>query len=317
MERHLQLAPMQAMTDIFFMNTYHRIFGGFSEMMAPYLMASSNSPIKIKNLQKYFAELNDGITLIPQLLSNDSKGFLHVANSLYDLGYEKINWNLGCPFPFVTKKQRGAGLLPFPDKIQEILEDIEPFLKPKLSIKVRLGLMHSNELLPLIDIFNDYPITELIVHPRTAEQKYEGLADKELFGELFPKIKMPVIYNGDILRKEQVYEIEKDHPEVKGFMIGRGAFINPFITNQINNIEFTIEEKKAKFLELYFELHNHYKGKSKSDIKFLNRMKELWWYFAQSFEKGDTYLFALKTINQVDIFEDTVKRIFENGKLVY
>lgn len=317
MDRHLQLAPMQAMTDIFFMNTYHQIFGGFSEMMAPYISASSNSPIKIKNLQKYFAELNQGITLIPQLLSNDANGFLHIANLLADLGYNKINWNLGCPYPFVTKKQRGAGLLPFPERIQEILDKISPELKTKLSIKIRLGLNDREEILPLINIFNQYPIEEIIIHPRTAEQLYEGSANKEIFNELFPKLNMPVIYNGDILRKEQVFEVEKSQPNIKGFMIGRGAFINPFITNQINGVEFSDEEKRIKYQQLYFELHNHFKEKSKSSDKFLSRMKELWWYFSQSFEKGDAYLFALKTINQIDTFEDTVKRIFENGKLLY
>lgn len=317
MAKHLQLAPMQAMTDIFFMNTYHQIFGGFTEMMAPYLLASSKSPIKVQNLQKYFAELNPGITLIPQLLSNDSKGFLHYANLLYDLGFDKINWNLGCPFPFVTKKKRGAGLLPYPDKIKEILDDIFPELKARLSIKVRLGMNYSDEIIPLIDVFNTFPIDEIIVHPRTAIQKYEGKADRIAFAEIFPKLKMPVIYNGDILRKEQVSETEEDHPTVKGFMIGRGAFINPFITNQINGIEFTSDEKKNKYSQMYWELHHHYKAKTKNDEGFLSRMKELWKYFAQSFEKGDTYLFALKTINQVNVFEDSVKRIFETGKLIY
>ncbi len=308
---------MQAMTDIVFMNTYHRIFGGFTEMMAPYINATSVSPIKIQNLQKYYSELNKGVTLIPQLLSNDAVGFLHFANLLYDLGFDKVNWNLGCPFPFVTKKQRGSGLLPFPDKINEILEEVIPKLKPKLSIKVRLGLNNEDEILPLIDIFNSYPVHELIIHPRTALQKYEGEADQIAFAKIFPKLNMPVIYNGDIIRKEQVFEMEKLYPETKGYMIGRGAFINPFITNQINGREFSEEEKISKYKEMYFTLHNHYLSRTKNEAGFLSRMKEMWWYFAQSFEKGDSYLFALRTINQIDVFEDTVKRIFDNGKLIY
>lgn len=315
MAKFLQLAPMQAMTDVHFMNTYHKIFGGFSEMMAPYLMASGNSPMKVQNLQKYFHELTHDITLIPQLLSNDAEGFLYYANTLYDLGFTKINWNLGCPNPYVMKKMRGAGLLPYPDKIETLLEKIAPKIKPKLSIKIRLGWQHPDEILPIIPILNSFPITETIIHPRTAVQGYEGTANKEYFSEIYAKFNMPVIYNGDILYKEQVDEMEGKHPNLKGYMIGRGAFINPFITNQINNIEATNTEKLRKFKEFYFTLHNYYKAKTQTNLGFLGRMKDLWFYFSQSFHKGESYLFALKTINEIDIFEHTINKIFETGKL--
>jgi len=316
MEKFLQLAPMQAMTDIIFMNTYHRIFGGFNEMMSPYLLASANSPMKIQRLQNYYSDLNSEINLVPQLLSNDAEGFVYYANVLFDAGFKKVNWNLGCPFPFVTKKQRGSGLLPYPYKIEDILELMIPKLKPDLSIKIRLGLNHPDEILPIIDILNKYPIIETIIHPRTALQKYEGNADVEFFKQIFPQFKMPIIYNGDIITKEQVDLIDKDI-DLKGYMIGRGAFINPFITNQINNIEFSQEVKLAKYKEMYFSLHNYYKETTITEAGFIGRMKEMWWYFSQSFHKGDSYLFALKTINEIPVFEETVNKIFESGKLKF
>lgn len=315
MAKFLQLAPMQAMTDIIFMNTYHKIFGGFSEMMAPYLLATKISPMKVHKLQNYFSDLNEGITLIPQLLSNDPEAFLYYANTLYDAGFDKINWNLGCPFPFVTKKQRGAGLLPFPDRIKELLAHVEPDLKPKLSIKIRLGLYDKEEIYPIIDILNDYPITETIIHPRTAAQKYEGFANKEFFKEIYPKFNMPIIYNGDIIYKEQVHELETKLDDIKGYMIGRGAFINPFITQQLNNIEHKHEEKIKMFSEFYYTLHNYYKERTITNEGFLGRMKDLWFYFSQTFEKGDSYLFALKTINEIEVFETAVSNIFASGKI--
>ena len=171
------------------------------------------------------------------------------------------------------------------------------------------------EILPIIDILNSYPIVETIIHPRTAAQKYEGVANKDVFKDIYPKFNMPVIYNGDIINKDQVFDMEKQFPNIKGFMIGRGAFINPFITNQINGIEDSNTEKINKYKDLYFTLHNHYKEHTKNDIGFLHRMKELWWYFSQSFHKGDSYLFALRTINDISVFEDTVNNIFTSGKL--
>jgi len=315
MAKFLQLAPMQALTDVHFMNTYQTAFGGFTEMMAPYIMASGKSHIKVQHVRSYFSNLHDDITLIPQLLSNDAEGFIYLANTLYDLGFNKINWNLGCPSPFIMKKLRGAGLLAYPDKIETLLENIIPHLKPTLSIKLRLGINYTDDIFPIIDILNKFPIAETIVHARTASQHYEGKANKTFFGEIYPLFNMPVIYNGDILTKEDIFEMESVFPNLKGFMIGRGAFINPFITNQINGIELTDAEKVEKYQEFYFELHNYYKTKTQTELGFLGRMKELWFYFSQSFHKGESYLFALKTINEIPLFEQTVKNIFASGKL--
>jgi len=309
----LQLAPMQALTDVFFMNTYHRMFGGFDEMMAPYIMASSNSPIKSGTLQKNFGTIDSGIKLIPQLLSNDAPAFLHYDQVFCDLGFDKMNWNLGCPYPFVTKKLRGSGLLSYPDKIDNILEQIMPKLNLRLSIKVRSGYSDEHELYKLTEVFNRYPVDELIIHPRTASQLYEGEANRVLFGEIYREFKMPVVYNGDIVSSHEVVQMQKDYPGIKGFMIGRGAFINPFITMQINGVELTHDKKLKKYREFYFELHHHYKQKKQS---FLGHMKELWSFFSQSFQNGSSYLFALRTINEVEVFEHTVERIFESGKLI-
>jgi len=315
MNRFLQLAPMQAMTDIFFMNTYHEIFGGFDEMMTPYILASSKSPIKQGRLKKNFSQINKNITLVPQLLSNEPEGFLHYANLFYEIGFKKVNLNLGCPFPFVTKKTRGAGLLPFPDKIEYLIKNILPELKPELSIKIRLGLYDKNEIIPIIDILNRYNINEVIIHPRTATQKYEGKADIEFFRKIYSKFSVPVIYNGDIVSKNDVEKLDGCFPDIKGYMIGRGAFVNPFITNEIRGKCFHESEKTEKYKQLYFALYDHYKQKTLNHRGLLDRMKELWWYFSQSFETGDKFYSELQKINNLNEFENRVNKIFISNKL--
>jgi tRNA-dihydrouridine synthase len=313
MSRFLQLAPMQAMTDIFFMNTYHKIFGGFNEMMAPYILASSKSPIKHGKLKKNFSQIDKNITLVPQLLSNEPEGFLHYANLFYDMGFNKVNLNLGCPFPFVTKKIRGAGLLPYPEKIEHIIKNILFGLKPDLSVKIRLGLYDKNEILPIINILNKYNIKEVIVHPRTAVQKYDGKTDTDFFNEIYPQFTVPVIYNGDIVSKSDIDKLSKQHSHIKGYMIGRGAFINPFVTGEIHGKFIHESEKKIKYRQLYYALYEHYKSKTLNNKGLLNRMKELWWYFSQSFEKGDEYFANLRRINDIIEFENYVTEIFETG----
>ncbi|MBI9068830.1 MAG: tRNA-dihydrouridine synthase family protein [Salinivirgaceae bacterium] len=316
MSAFLQLAPMQGLTEYIFMNAHQQIFGGFSEMMTPYLSANGKSPIKIQTLQKQFDLFANEISIVPQLLSNDADGFVYYANLLYDLGYKKVNWNLGCPFPTVTKKIRGAGLLQYPEKIASLLDEICSQLKPKLSVKIRLGMESNEDILTLIPILNKYPIHELIIHPRTAIQKYEGLVDKQTFGEIYSQFKMPVIYNGDILKKEDMESLNQRFINLKGFMIGRGAFINPFLPNQINGIDYSNTEKVELFKKFYFNIHNEYMETTIYTSSFLGKMKEMWSYFSQAFENGSSIHANLKTVNDIPSFEDAVLKIFSTGKLL-
>lgn len=314
---YVQLAPMQGLVDVFFMNTYQSIFGGFTEMMLPYFLVDSKSPKKKYFLKKQFEGISPNIKPIPQILSNDAKEFVKIANLLYQMGYEQINLNLGCPFPLVTKKMRGSGWLPHPEKLQAFLAEIFEQIKPKLSLKVRLGLYSEKEIIPLISVFNQLPISQLIIHPRTAAQKYEGKADRKYFYEIFPLFNMPIIYNGDILRKEEVLELKANKKKIQGIMIGRGAFINPFITNQINGIALSEDEKRHKYKTLHHLLYQHYKEKTQNEIGFLARMKTLWFYFSQSFEQGEKHFEKIKKTNKTEVFKNETSQILDKSKFLY
>ncbi len=317
MDKKLQLAPMQAMTDTIFMNTYHKVFGGFEQMMAPYLLASTKSPIKIQKVKNIFGDIDANIDLIPQLLSNEAEGFLQYSNVLHEYGFTEVNWNLGCPFPQVAKKKRGSGLLPYPETIQQVLDGVMSNMKIDLSVKIRLGFYSQDEILPIIDILNNYPLKEIIIHPRTGVQKYDGHADIDAFAAIYEKFNAPVVYNGDILTVSDVERIEKVHSGITGYMIGRGAFINPFITNQIKGINLTENDKREKFTELYYSLHEFYKNKITDQKFFLFRMKELWQYFYKTFVNGDKLFEKIKTIHNVQEFETEIKKIITNSDFTY
>ena len=53
-----------------------------------------------------------------------------MAKALHDLGYEEVNWNLGCPHKPVRKKQRGSGLLPHPERVDALLAQEGQLLIP-------------------------------------------------------------------------------------------------------------------------------------------------------------------------------------------
>lgn len=83
-------------------------------------------------------ENNKGINLVPQILTNDSEGFILTAKKLKQLGYNEINLNLGCPSGTVVGKKRGSGFLAHREELDKFLEEIFKIDDIKISIKTRL-----------------------------------------------------------------------------------------------------------------------------------------------------------------------------------
>ena len=146
---------------------------------------------------------NIGIYAVPQVMANDYTYFLCGARLLLELGYKEINLNMGCPSGTVVSKFRGAGFLAKPDELDRFLDKI---LKRKelqsihISVKTRIGITSAEEFDYLLTIYNQYPLKELIIHPRVQKDYYNiNLPNLEAFSEAIKKsIKSIVRYNGDI-----------------------------------------------------------------------------------------------------------------------
>lgn len=305
-QRIVQLAPMLGLIDAPFMNALAKI-GGFDEYVAPYIVADSNSLTRPAVLRRRFADMDKSVNLVPQLLCNNASAFVHFANAFFDIGYTKINWNMGCPQPFVTKRGRGAAMLKNIQHTSALLEQVLQQLKPSLSVKIRLGYSSKDEFMPLIEMFNQFDLDELIVHARTAEQQYEGLADKHYFlsGVEFSKNKL--IYNGDIWQLSDI-DIFRNHA-IKGYMIGRGVLKNPFIGLQIKGMPYDWND----FRQFCMEVSSWYLKRGTSGC--MNRLKELWQHLSQAFVESDAVFEKIKPISNVQNFETVVTQIFERYRL--
>ncbi|MBT8046277.1 MAG: tRNA-dihydrouridine synthase family protein, partial [Pontiella sp.] len=194
----LVLAPMRGITTMHYRKAFVRHFKGLDLEMAPFISTVSAERINPKLLKDVLPENNSGLPLIPQLIGNNPDDFVQMAIALHDLGYEEVNWNLGCPHKPIRKKRRGSGLLPHPELVDSILDQICDRSPCRISVKVRLGVSDKSELLKLIPVLNRYPLSEVIIHPRTAEQMYDGTADLNAFEEALKILQLPVCYNGDI-----------------------------------------------------------------------------------------------------------------------
>lgn len=266
-EPFLSLGPLQGITDALFRNVFKRHFGGIDKFYTPFFTGIHKED-HAKNLQgeEINPSCNDVETLTPQILSTDAEEILRFAKQCKALGYKEINLNMGCPFPRVANKKRGCGLLPYPEKVKAILNRVFDEIDIKFGVKCRLGYFSPDEIDALIPIFNKYPLSELIIHPRIGKQLYKGEADVERFKSLIPYINAPLVYNGDIFSVESFERIRRliespscggwrgnpamtllegtspesliesnasRSPAHNGYMLGRGLLANPFLAEEI------------------------------------------------------------------------------------
>jgi tRNA-dihydrouridine synthase len=304
----IYLAPVQGVTHDIYRRTFHRCFTGVDKDFAPFvrLRPGGGLPAGIKN---HLPPFDPAIPLVPQLLSNHAGEFSAFDQQLQMLGYPEFNWNLGCPVPMVILKKRGAGLLPHVDQIQALLEQVMPGLRCRLSIKLRLGLDHPDEILNLIPVFNQFPIQELIIHPRIGRQMYRGRVDLNKFAECVALSKLPAVYNGDIFNVATLAALQNQFPQVDRWMLGRGILANPFLPAQIKGLE-----QPADKLEQMQRFHEAYAQQLAQALSgpahIVDRLREFWNYTHHLFAGGPAFFRELKKLKHYDAYRSAVDRFF-------
>ncbi len=307
----LYLAPLQGMTDRIYRNLFPLYFKGVDLAVAPFLSATKS--IKPGSLLRDCSpNQNSGIPTIPQIMSSGPDDFTRLANALYDIGYAEVNWNLGCPFRMVVKKGRGAGMLCYPDRIEAFLEKAMPALKPKLSIKLRLGLKDPDEILGLLPVFNRFPLQELIIHPRTGAQMYGGNVDLDRFGECLDLSQQSLVYNGDIVEVNTYERLAERFGSVHRWMIGRGLLGNPFLAEEI---KFQAARPYAEKVQILRAFHDHLFAEYSQILSgpghITNKMKEFWTYSGSFLKDREKIRKKINKTHHRDAYSAAVRNIFD------
>jgi tRNA-dihydrouridine synthase len=159
-------APMEGVTTHIFRRIHASMFPGCGIYYAPFLVACQGRGFKARELMCLSPENNPGVVLVPQLLSSDPEAFLASARQLADMGFGEVDLNLGCPSGTVVSKHRGSGMLAAPDELDRFLDAVFSGARTAISVKTRLGLASADEFAKILEIYNRYPISKLIVHPR-------------------------------------------------------------------------------------------------------------------------------------------------------
>ena len=255
--RKFCVAPMMGYTTPYARNLY-RILSKktflFSEMIATKtLIHSKNAQSVIANQQQNPIALQVGGSEY-----NDLKLCSKLA---YELSYDEINLNVGCPSKAVQKGSFGACLMQDKKLVRNCLEAMQINKNIEVSIKCRIGLGKDFNY----DFFEDF-IDEILksgvnliyIHARNAILK--GISPKgnrnipPLNYNFISKIKfkyphITFILNGGISSIEEALELSTKHD---GVMLGRLVQNNPFCLKHIDRLfyndtnEYIISEKTIK-----------------------------------------------------------------------
>lgn len=305
-------SPLQGFTDFRFRNAFNNHFGGIDTYYAPYIRLNGKFAIKPAYERDLLPENNIGIELIPQIITNNADEFLFVADYVQQLGYKELNWNLGCPYPMVTKHGMGSGLINDSKKINNILNEIHTKSDVVVSMKMRLGYENSEEILQVLPILDNYPLKNIAIHARIGKQLYKGSVNLEAFQKCIDATNHQLYYNGDITSVTKFREMQQLFPMIKHWMIGRGIIADPFLPSMIKNNTSKYPENKIELFRLFHDtLFNEYSSSLSGQHHLLLKMYHLWEYFSILFSNPRKMLKKIKKATNIRKYQIAVKEILD------
>lgn len=272
-------APLQGYTDAAYRKFHDEIYGGCIDFYyTPFIRLEKGTP-RSKDIRDIDNKDIDRSKLIPQIIIKDVDEFNQLVNLISSKEYNKIDINMGCPFPLQVKHGKGAGLLDNPYKIEQIAHSITKYPHIEFSIKMRLGNTDTTQWKDIQATINNTPINHITLHPRIATQQYSGQPNIDAFAEFYENITHPIIYNGDIVNINDISNIVNLFPNLAGIMIGRGLLSQPsLIMEYINNKEMSSNQRIELFLKFHDKLFEYYQNKLHGETQILNKLKTVWDY---------------------------------------
>lgn len=230
LKNNLFLAPMTGITNLPF-RTLVREFGcslAFTEMISAVGLVR-----KVEKSYRYLDGSPDDRPLGAQIFGSDADVLAEAAQIITDRGVDLLNINMGCPVRKVVRTGAGAALMKNPAQVTSILRAVRKATHLPLTVKIRSGWYHHDmKAIEIARIAEDCGADAVILHPRSAEQGFSGLADWGIIEMVKKSLHIPVIGNGDIRSAEDALRM-MNWTGCDGVMVGRGVLGNPWIFRNI------------------------------------------------------------------------------------
>ena len=304
------LAPMEGITTYIYRSTFEKYYGGISRYYTPFL-ASMHLSSREKN--EVLPEHNEGMTLIPQILSNRADEFLEITKALQAYGYDTVNLNLGCPSGTVVSKHRGSGFLAVPEELDAFLAEIFDKCPLKISVKTRIGISDESEWEDILKVYEKYPIAELIIHTRLQKDFYKLPTRPHTFTAA-RRLGIPLCYNGDITSPETQQAALTVDPHIDRFMLGRGIIADPELVETLSSQ--SPARDKDRLQSFLTDICDRYLAEmSGGERNTLYKLKEIWVYLGSLFVDAEKYVKKIKKANRLTEYEAAMRSLFDNCEM--
>lgn len=312
---NIYLAPLEGITGNIFRTNLHRHFGGTDKFFTPFISPAKDGALGTKAYRDVLPDNNIGQYLVPQILTDSADGFLTMCKRLSeDFGYTEFNLNVGCPSGTVMSKGRGAAFLARPDELDRFLGEIFKS-SYKISLKTRIGKTQPDEFYRILDIYNKYPVYELIIHPRTGSDKYGNTPNRDMYRYAVQNTAHSLCYNGDIFNYSDMLAFSAEFPDTDRVMIGRGAISNPALPCIIKGGKMP---DNSKMLAFYRDVFAEYEKILYGSANLLHKMKELMLYMSKNFDDCPKTVKRIKKARTTAEFNAAVTELFtECGPMKY
>lgn len=325
------LAPLEGVTGYIFRNALEEYFPGTDRYFTPFIVPDQKHALRKRELRDVLPENNQVKELVPQILTSDPVRFVETAKALAEYGYEEVNLNLGCPSGTVVAGGRGAGMLADVEKLDCFLDQIFRDTDLRISVKTRIGIERPEEGYTLMKIYNQYPISEVIIHPRTRKEYYKGEPHLDVFSELLAMSQHPVCYNGNLFTVRDYEQFRARFPQVERVMIGRGVLADPGLMQRLKSFEHAqktgedsgrkengMEQPRSEIYRtgkqelraFHDTIFRQYREIFDEDKNAIFHMKELWSYLVHSFEGSEPYAKKLRKTSSLNEYRCEVGNLF-------
>lgn len=308
-------APMEGVTGYIYRNAHHTFFPGIDKYFTPFVVANQTYKFKTREKTDVAPENNRGLYIVPQIMANKAEEFLWAAGELKKLGYEEINLNLGCPAATVVSKKKGSGFLAYPDELERFLDVVFSGLEGqgiRVSVKTRLGKERVEEAGRLMEIYNRYPLHELIIHPRVQKDFYKNEPRMDAFAEAVQASRHPVCYNGNLFSAEDYEQFANRFPEIQAVMLGRGLIADPALVRELQGGACLDREELRRFHNAVF---GAYRSTALGEVNTLFKMKELWSYMGQLFSGDERMTRKIRKAGSDSEYLSAVEKLFISSEM--
>ena len=186
--------------------------------------------------------------LVYQLVGADIGQMAKAAALLDRQECKGIDLNMGCCAPLIRKTGAGIAWMASVDRAGELVKAVRKAVKRRLSTKIRIGFTDDFEyLVRFCRRLEAEGVDFIILHPRTASEKFKRTARWGYVADLQRELRIPVAGNGDITNAEDLAAKSADG-RYHAIMAGRAAVRQPWIFAGTAPID--AEETGVRFLEL-------------------------------------------------------------------